>query len=205
MKRCVLLLMIFITLTGHGFAQTDTTAINSIRKFQDELNAEYRDPAKSPLEPEYIKKFEGLPFFDIDLKYRVNAELILTDQEPYVKMMTSNNRPRNFRQYGILKFMIDGTEFKMPVYQSQQLIGTVEYANYLFFPFTDLTNGKASYSAGRYIDLEIPANGNILTIDFNRAYNPLCAYSNRYSCPVVPAKNHMDIEIKAGVKYQGKY
>lgn len=204
MKNLLLLTMVLI-LYGNCLAQADTAALNSIKKFQYHLNAEYKNPKSSPLEPKDLKNFKGLPFFAEDLAYRVEAKLIVTDQEPYFLMMTSNNRPKNFRQYGILEFTLNGSEFKIPVYQSQQLSGTDEYADYLFFPFTDLTNDKTTYGAGRYIDLRIPENGNIIIVDFNQAYNPLCAYSNRYSCPIVPVKNHLDIEVKAGVKYTAKH
>lgn len=200
----VALNLVLITVSV-AFAQEDTVAVNAINKFQRDLNAEYKDPAKTPLEKKDLKTFTGHTFFPIDLSYRVVATLEVTDKEPYFKMMTSNNRPRDFRQYGILVFTLQGREFRLPVYQSQQLLGTDEYADYLFFPFTDLTNGHSSYSAGRYIDFRIPTTGNTIIVDFNQAYNPLCAYSNRFSCPIVPEKNHMDIEVKAGVTFPGKH
>ena len=71
--------------------------------------------------------------------------------------------------------------------------------DHLFLPFTDNTNGVETYGGGRYIDLKIPA-GNTINIDFNKAYNPYCAYSDKYSCPIPPPENHLDIEIKAGIK-----
>ena len=79
-----------------------------------------------------------------------------------------------------------------------------QYKNHLFFPFTDLTTGSITYGAGRYIDLTIPKSGNTIVIDFNKAYNPFCAYSDGYSCPLVPADNNLDTEILAGVKFIGK-
>jgi TonB family protein len=81
---------------------------------------------------------------------------------------------------------------------------TKEHADHLFFPFTDETNGKETYGGGRYLDLRIPKSGDDIVIDFNMAYNPYCAYSSRYSCPIVPADNQMNIEVPAGVKYQKK-
>src|SRR5690606_18151366 len=65
------------------------------------------------------------------------------------------------------------------------------------------TNGKQTYGGGRYIDLRVPREGD-LVIDFNMAYNPYCAYSARFSCPIVPAENQMDIEVPVGVKYHAK-
>lgn len=204
-KRYLLLIGLVIIFCESSFAQLDTAALNSVKRFQDHLNAEYKDPQNSPLEPNDLKKFKTLPFFPINLAYRVEAKLIVTDQEPYFLMMTSNNKPRNFRQYGLLEFNLNGVDFKVPVYQSENLVNKEGFADYLFFPFKDLTNDKTSYGAGRYIDLRIPKEGDILILDFNQAYNPLCAYSNRFSCPIVPEKNHLTIEINAGVKYDDKH
>ena len=80
----------------------------------------------------------------------------------------------------------------------------LEYKDYLFLPFTDLTNGTVTYGGGRYIGLRIPKSGNKIIIDFNQAYNPFCAYSGNYSCPIVPEENNLDVQVKAGVKYDAK-
>jgi uncharacterized protein (DUF1684 family) len=101
----------------------------------------------------------------------------------------------------MLEFEIDGRSFNLPVYQSKDMMKMLEHKDYLFFPFTDLTNGSKTYGGVRYIGLKIPKEGNNVIIDFNQAYNPYCAYSGRYSCPIVPQENHLDIEIRAGVKY----
>ena len=74
-----------------------------------------------------------------------------------------------------------------------------EYRDYLFLPFTDKTNGSETYTGGRYIDLSIP-EGDTLEINFNKAYNPYCAYNPKYSCPIVPGVNALDTEVRAGVK-----
>ena len=74
-----------------------------------------------------------------------------------------------------------------------------EYKDYLFLPFLDDTNGEGSYGGGRYIDLRIP-DSDTMIIDFNTAYNPYCAYNDRYSCPIVPRQNYLDVAIEAGVK-----
>ena len=69
----------------------------------------------------------------------------------------------------------------------------------MFLPFSDLTSGNETYGGGRYIDLEIP-KGKTITIDFNQAYNPYCAYNPKYSCPIVPAENELLTNVNAGVK-----
>ena len=77
----------------------------------------------------------------------------------------------------------------------------MEYGHLLFLPFNDTTNGKTSYGGGRFIDIEIPEKGNSsIIIDFNKAYNPYCAYNKRWSCPLVPSENWLKIAVLAGEK-----
>jgi len=88
------------------------------------------------------------------------------------------------------------------VYQSQDLLKRPGFENYLFVPFTDRTNGHGSYGGGRYLDLRIPPKGaTTMPLDFNRAYNPSCAYAPGYSCPVPPAENRLNVAIPAGVQH----
>lgn len=85
-------------------------------------------------------------------------------------------------------------------------MSTEKYADHLFIPFTDMTSGEESYENGRYIDLSIAdVESGHFTIDFNKAYNPYCAYvSDLYNCPIPPKENHLSIKIKAGEMKYGK-
>jgi len=198
------LLVALFLLTAHcAVAQTDS-ALLEISKFQEALNSEYRDAKTSPLKGKALKRFKKHEFFPVDLQYRVEATLTVTDAASFFPMQTSSQVPREYRTYGTLKFTLQGKMFEVPVYQSKMLMAIDKYKNYLFFPFTDLTNGKLTYTAGRYIELSIPTKGNTIILDFNQAYNPYCAYSDGYSCPIVPSDNDLDVEILAGVKYVGK-
>jgi uncharacterized protein (DUF1684 family) len=184
-------------------AQQDS-AIHEILKFQEALNIEYRDAKTSPLKGKALKKFKKHDFFPIDLQYRVEATLAVTNESSFFPMKTSSQVLKEHRVYGMLTFTLKGKEFEVPVYQSKMLLVVEKYKDYLFFPFTDLTTGNLTYAAGRYIDLRIPKQGNKLTLDFNQAYNPYCAYSDGYSCPIVPTDNNLDIDILAGVKDSDK-
>jgi TonB family protein len=189
----------------HALAQMDSLkAIEEISAFQKKHNEEFKDRQQSPLEPDEFVKFESHDFFPIDLDYRVEAKLDVAEGTPFFPMKTTTSRISTERVYGFVIFTLDGEEFSLPVYQSKDLMATKEYADYLFFPFTDDTNGTETYGGGRYIDLRIPKEGNKLVIDFNMAYNPSCAYSPRFSCPIVPGENQMDIEVLAGVRYHQK-
>lgn len=197
------LFILISLLSFRVIAQSDSAQVmTEILAWQEELNSDYKNPDKSPLEPDDFKTFESHPFYPIDLKYRVKAKLTMMTGTPFFKMKTTTTRLPVYRIYGIAEFTLDGKEFQIPVYQSQELMKKIEYADYLFFPFTDLTNGKGTYQNGRYISLHIPKPGEDLVIDFNQAYNPYCAYNPNYSCPIVPEENYMDIEIPVGIRYQ---
>lgn len=185
-------------------AQDQQVALQSITQFQEELNKEYKDPAKSPLNPRELKRFKHHDFFPSDLKFSVQATVDRNVNEVPFKMKTSNGRLADYKKYGTAVFKIDGKEFKLTLYQSLDLMKKEEYKDYLFLPFTDLSNGEQTYSGGRYIDLRI-VEGHVLTIDFNKAYNAYCAYSEKYSCPIVPAENHLETKIEAGVKSRGHH
>ncbi len=203
MKKWVLIILLAY-LSGKAIAQSDsTTAVNEIKMFQAELDKEYRDPAKSPLGKKGVTQFLGHEFFPINLKFRVVAKLKVTNNSPFFMMKTTSMRLNEERVYGVLEFSLEGKSYQVPVYQSSRLMKTQEYKDFLFFPFTDLTNGFESYHGGRYIDLHIP-EGEEIVIDFNKAYNPYCAYAPGFSCPIVPKENHIDIRILAGIKYEEK-
>ncbi|MCM4158052.1 DUF1684 domain-containing protein [Gramella sp. AN32] len=194
-------LQVFITLLFMGtlvYAQHSDYTLSS-EEFQKQLNESYYDAEESPLEPEDLKNFEGLEFFEIDEKYKVKAKFVRTPAEPPFVMKTSTDRLPIYVKYGELYFSLNGKDLKLNVYQSQDLGRDPEYANYLFIPFTDLSNGDLTYDNGRYLDFQIP-EGEDITLDFNKAYNPYCAYSGRYSCPVPPKENFLETEILAGVK-----
>ncbi len=202
MKKALILLLTISYFPS--FAQTDSLAAQEIIAFQNKLNEEYKNREESPLDPDDFEKFQGHPFFPIDLSYRVVAKLNVTAGSIFFPMKTTTSRYATERIDGYVTFMLKGQEFRLPVYQSKDLMQTAEYADYLFFPFSDETNGRQTYGGGRYIDLRIPKQGDSLVIDFNMAYNPYCAYSARFSCPLVPAENMMGIEVPAGVKYLEK-
>ena len=172
---------------------------DSITEFQKHLDSEYKNPDKSPLPKKDLRKFKGHAFFPIDSLYKVRAKFERADNALPFFMKTTTGRLPKYEIYGIATFQIDNQELSLHIYQSHRLRNTEEYKNYLFLPFTDLTNGDETYGGGRFIDLEIP-DGDTIVIDFNKAYNPYCAYSPKYSCPIPPEENDLPIAIKAGIK-----
>ena len=169
-------------------------------EYQKELNAFFKDASTSPLKDKDRKDFEGLEFFKFDSTYIVQSILKRTpDAQPF-EMKTSTSRLPVYKVFGELDFKLKGQQFKLNIYQNVDS----EDKDYLFLPFLDDTNGVTSYSGGRYIEISIP-EGNTIQIDFNEAFNPYCAYNDKYSCPIVPRANYLPIKVKAGVKVYKKH
>ncbi|HEU4496844.1 MAG TPA: DUF1684 domain-containing protein [Flavobacterium sp.] len=190
--------ILFLGASLASFSQK-TFSRDSVAAFQKQLNAQYADPEESPLLEKDLKKFKSLSFFPISKKFFVIAKFIRTPGEKPFEMATTTGRKPVYVKYGEAHFTIDGKSFKASLYQSQDLKKIDKYKDNLFLPFTDLTSGTETYGGGRYIDLKIP-QGDTLIIDFNKAYNPYCAYNHKYSCPIPPSENDLAVAVRAGVK-----
>ena len=114
-------------------------------------------------------------------------------------IQTSSGKERSYGRVGKLEFKIDGKNYVLMAYQAQKEIGNKEAGGHMFVPFTDETRGRESYGGGRYLDIGMP-KGESITVDFNLAYNPYCAYNYKYSCPIPPRENHLPVRIAAGEK-----
>ncbi len=170
-----------------------------ILNFQAKLNAEFKDPETSPLADRFRIDFETLDFFQPDTNYVIVAEFIRTPEALPFSMPTTTERESTEVLYGIAKFKLNGKNQELEIYQTPELITQEKYKDYLFLPFTDATNGEETYGGGRYLDLRIP-EGNEIVLNFNKAYNPYCAYNKKFSCPLVPAVNNIASKVMAGVK-----
>nr|WP_298991772.1 DUF1684 domain-containing protein [uncultured Polaribacter sp.] len=171
-------------------------------EYQQKLNASYKDATTSPLKKKDLKNFNGLDFFAVDSNFIVTANLTRIENAPVFEMATTTDRKPLYKEYGLLRFNINGQDLELTIYQSQDDLRDEKYKDYLFLPFTDNTSGNESYGGGRYMDVMITdiKDDNTIELNFNNTYNPYCAYNDDYSCPLTPRKNHLDIEIKAGIK-----
>lgn len=195
------LFVFFLLITLCGFSQ-DTVVDPytwNVQHFRAEEDKEFRDSARSPLKKDEIKKFTGKKYYAVDSSYRVIAKVKLLKGKKKVIMKTSSPKEKEFIEYAQVSFELNGKKFKLYLYQNASLVKKEEHKNNLFLPFTDNTNGSETYGGGRYIDLEIP-DGKTMIIDFNYCYNPYCAFTTGYSCPVPPEENYLDTEVKAGEK-----
>ena len=193
------LLCFLMALMGSAQAQTpDPVWVDSLDAYWGRMNAEYRDSTTTPLPPEARAYFTELERFAPDARFRVTATFKAKLGKEF-QMRTTTDRMPTYQPVGTLEFRLAGKKLRLTVYRNPQLSAKPEYANYLFVPFTDLTNGEATYGGGRYLDLTGPL-GSTVELDFNKAYNPYCAYGGKYSCPLPPAENHLRVAVTAGVK-----
>lgn len=195
--------LIFIFVSTH--AQTENDALKEIEEHRAKQHQEFKDKVKSPLIPKDRKRFKGLNYYPVDLKYRLPAKFIKTETPVFFTMKTTTDRLPVYSKYGEVHFEIDGQPLKLEVYQSPDLMKRPGYEDYLFIPFTDLTNGEETYEVGRYLEFRIPKTEDVI-IDFNKCYNPYCSYgAGKYSCPIPPAANQLSIAIPAGEKKYKKH
>ncbi len=168
--------------------------------FRQELVNSYNDSANSPIPAAERKDFKGIHFFPVNLDYVVTAHFKRTANEKTFKMDMSRKDAEDYVKYGEVTFTLQGNDYTMSLYQSLRLAQTEEYKNYLALLFKDATSGHETYGGGRYIDLHVPS-GDTLTINFNKAYQPYCAYTEGFSCPIPPKENYLPIRVEAGVKF----
>lgn len=200
--KCPILLP-FLMFGSVLFAQNETMVSES-KTAQIELNKEFSNPETTILEPEDFKNFHGLEFYPINEKFIVEAKFVRTPDEKPFLMPTTTARLPEYVKYGEAHFSMEGKDFVLNLFKNVEPYDEPGYEDYLFLPFTDLTSGDGSYGGGRFLDQRIP-EGNTIVIDFNKAYNPYCAYSARFSCPIPPKENDLLIRIEAGVKDFGKH
>ena len=170
-----------------------------VLKYQQELDDFYTDSVTSPLTPEERAAFHGHEFFSYNPEMAVEANIEVLENEPWFNMATSSGVNREYRRYAKATFEVRGQTLELFLYQSKRLMAMEEYQDHLFLPFMDKTTGVSTYGTGRFMDITKP-EGSTMVLDFNYAYNPYCAYTDGYSCPITPQENYIDIEVNAGIK-----
>ena len=174
-------------------AQNNTAYTNTIKAYQKNYTTTH-EVVKG-------KNRTFFRFYPATEKFKVSCRFQRSSDSSIVVMTTSGKKipQKDFMRYGKLYFTINDTALELTVYQSQ--IKNVLTKDYLFLPFTDLTTGEETYGSGRYIDLLVSAiKKDTVVIDFNKAYNPYCAYSNNFNCPLPPRENYLPVTITAGEK-----
>ncbi|MDA1128495.1 MAG: DUF1684 domain-containing protein [Chloroflexi bacterium] len=165
--------------------------IGDFRKGKDQ---HFGSGKESPLTPGQRKRLRGLQYFPENpkLQFVLPVDEFSEDEREVIEMATSTGQTQAYLRWGRLRFEVDGTPVVLTVYRDVD-------GDEVFMPFMDSTNGEDSYSNGRYLDLVDNGDGR-LSVDFNYAYNPYCAYNPNWSCPIPLAENRLSVAIKAGEK-----
>jgi uncharacterized protein len=175
--------------------EDDSAAITAIEQHRAKVEREMRNDPNSPIPPDKKNILLPLRYYPPDPGYSVPAALKLAQSRPVMEMPTSTGVLRRMELVGTLEFTLKGQKMSLGAFVEE---GT-QRIDELFVPFADLTTGTETYPAGRYLNLKPNATG-IYVIDFNKAYNPYCAYNNAYECPFPPSSNRLKVAILAGEK-----
>jgi len=190
-KKYFALLLLLISLKS--FAQDYPAQIAAFRK--NYMN-DFLEDKNSPLKKEDL---QYLQFYDADSTYRVKAKYQLAQNPQTFIMPVFSGTGRQYAPYAVLTFTLKNKPMQLTVYRS------LAHKDYVLLLFNDETNGKETYGGGRYIDMsENEFKNGEVTLDFNKAYNPYCAFSAGYSCPKPPDGNNLNIAVQAGEKKYGK-
>ncbi len=171
---------------------TEKSYIEKIKEIRSNYNKAFKNSPDSPLTDEQKQNFKSLSYFPINEKYKLIVKLEKNPNPDEIIIFSSKGDERQFLRYGFFEFELDGENNKLTVFKPPD-------ADYLFLPFKDKTAGSESHGAGRYVDIELTSDEKYL-IDFNLAYNPLCAYNDNFNCALTPFENVLSISIPAGQK-----
>jgi len=175
--------------------------VSQLRKNRAEKDDFFAEHPQSPIPPDEREGFEGLNYFDPDPDYRIKATVEIHDDPEPVEMDTSDGRTLRYLRVATFTFALDGEQYRLHGYRQEGDDGSI------FVPFRDKTTGQESYSGGRYMELEPDRaleDGDRVTVDFNLAYSPFCAFSETFSCPLPPEENWLDTAIEAGERAYGE-
>jgi len=192
--------IIVVILSLACFAGTTFSQGNYADSLTREREQHEKEFLSKVLNEEERKIHPELCYFPVNTSFIVEADF-KKEVGPAFVMPMSKERTVYYRKMGTLSFTVNDTVCKLNVYQNLDLAGKKEYKNYYFVPFKDATTGVSTYGAGKYLDCYFSKKAKKVKLDFNTSYHPYCAYSDRYSCPIVPAENRIPVTISAGECY----
>jgi uncharacterized protein (DUF1684 family) len=190
----IIVAVILILIYTFADTQANENYVDKLNKFRIEKDEFFNSSDQSPITQK--DKFNKLSYYPADLTYRIRAAVELIHDTTKLKVRMTGGEAEYFIKYGYATFKLKDKSHKLLLLLQ---LNNEDEKDKLFLPFTDKTNGFETYGGGRYLDLDLEKDDQLI-IDFNFAYNPFCAYNDNYTCPVPPAENQLDIEIKAGEK-----
>jgi uncharacterized protein (DUF1684 family) len=164
--------------------------MNALEQFRLHKDDFFRTDPHSPLTPEQMPNFTGLNYFPENSDLDLTVEVERFDKGDVVQIQTNTGDVQTYERYGRFRFSVEGEEAALTIYHN-------EFG--FFLPFTDSLAGVETYGAGRYLEPEELTDGRF-RVNFNLAYNPYCAYSPNWSCPLTPFENRLKVPIRAGEK-----
>ena len=169
----------------------------ALEELRAEKDAYLREHPHSPLSPDERETFDGLDYYDPDPDYRYVLDLEAEDDPERITVETTTDGSKKYLAVGRFSFELGGAERSLVAYRPP------DDESRLWLPFRDATSGESTYGAGRYLDLNATEDREEgrWVVDFNEAYNPFCAYSDAYECPLVPPTNWLEAPVEAGEKY----
>ena len=185
----------FISCTSGPPAPDDSGYAQQIEQARAEKDRSFSEDPDTPIPAEKRAAILPLKYYPVDPSFSVPASLKLSNDRPVFDMPTSTGTLRKMQRVGVLQFTLTGQPMTLDAFVED---GTRQITS-LFVPFADVTTGTETYSAGRYLDLK-PTSTGFYVIDFNRAYNPTCAYNPTWECPYPPASNRLKVAVRAGEK-----
>lgn len=188
----VFFLLIFLNSVLNSFSQ---------QKYQDSIfffQQNYKKELASIIQNDtsYVR------FYKPDHSYCIIAKVERLGNEKVFKMGTSGGITKEAQKIARISFVLKDKSYVLYAYQLLSLRNDPKYQSHFFIPFTDNTSGEETYGGGRYLDftLENISPAEALELDFNKAYNPYCAFKTGYNCPIPPGENNLSVSIKAGEK-----
>jgi uncharacterized protein (DUF1684 family) len=162
-----------------------------------EKNEEFMDPEQTPLPASLLDGFEGLDYYFPVQEFRYRLALERSARPDTMMLSKRKGGTVPYVRAGTIRFRHGDRDHELVVYASS---GESAEAEQLFLPFYDLTNDETTYPGGRYLDLAVGADG-MVEVDFNKAYNPLCAYDpDAWNCTLPPEENRLPLRVEAGEK-----
>jgi uncharacterized protein (DUF1684 family) len=203
MKISKLILVIVLIVAVAGFViysmqnnntSTDEGYVEFIQQERAAMEKFMKGGDGSPFSQDSIV-FEGLKFFPADVRYRVKAKLKPIEGKKVVLLSTSDGKEQKYLEHAFAEFELDGVQNQLLILEVMEM---GPQRGKLFLAFSDDTSGRETYGAGRYLDVKKVPAAKSVELDFNLAYNPYCAYNDKYSCPFPPKENLLKIAIRAG-------
>jgi uncharacterized protein (DUF1684 family) len=189
----LLIVIVFYASTGSG---DDPAYTDEILKEREDKDRFMQTSEESPL-ANAKDEFKGLKYFPPDPHYRIVANLIPVTDKKVKVLNTSDGKTQRYLEYAHAEFDLNDFKNRLLILEMMDM---GPFRGKLFLAFGDETSARETYGAGRYLDVQKVPGSKTITLDFNKAYNPYCAYNDTFSCPLPPPENLLKVAIKAGEK-----